>query len=61
MKCKLYEKRRWVFDLDENDVQYDIKAVLGMREDDERGTLYRVQWSDDTETEEPLSSLVNVL
>ena len=60
MKRRLYEKRRWVFELDEDDVQYDIKAIVGMREDDERGTLYRVQWSDDTETEEPLSSLVNV-
>ena len=60
MKRRLYEKRRWVFDLDENDVQYDTKAILGMREDAERGAVYRVQWSDDTETEEPLSSLVNV-
>ena len=39
-KRRLYEKRRWVFDLDDDDVEYDIKAILGMREDDERGTLY---------------------
>ena len=60
MKKKLYERRRWVFDLEEDEVQYDIKAIVGVREDEERGTLYRMRWSDDTETEEPASSLVNV-
>ena len=40
MKRKLYEKHRWGFDLDEEDVHYDIKAIVGVREDDERGTLY---------------------
>ena len=60
MKHRLYEKCRWVFNLDENDVQYDIKAILDMRDDDEQGTVYKVQWPGDTETEEPLSSLVNV-
>ena len=64
MKRKLYnvmyERRRWCFDLDEDGVQYDIKEIVDMREDDERGTLYRVRWSDGMETDEPLSSLVKV-
>ena len=33
---------------------------MGVREDNERGKLYKGRWSDDSETEEPLSSLVNV-
>ena len=34
--------------------------ILSKREDDELGLLYRVQWDDDTVTEEPASSLVNI-
>ena len=60
MKRRLYDRRRWVWDLQEEQVQWDVKAILSRREDEELGTVYRVQWSDDTVTEEPASSLVNV-
>ena len=60
MKRRLYEKRRWVWDIDEQEVQYDITAIVGAREAGELGRLYSVKWADGTETEEPMSSLVNV-
>ena len=31
MKKRLYEKRRWVWDIDEADVQYDVKGIVGSR------------------------------
>ena len=60
MKCRLYDRRRWKWDLEEAEVQWDVKAILSKREDEELGVVYSVQWSDDTVTEEPASSLVNV-
>ena len=41
-------------------MQYDIIAIVGMQEDDELGRLHKVKWADGTETEEPMSSLLNV-
>ena len=46
--------------MQEEEVQWDVKAILSKREDEDLGVVYRVQWSDDTVTEEPASSLVNV-
>ena len=56
MKKRLYEKRRWVWDIDEAEVQYDVKGIIGSKMVG-RVKLYRVVWSDDTETDEPLAHL----
>ena len=60
MKRRLYNRRRWPWDLQVEEVQWDVKAILSRREDEELGVVYSVQWSDATVTEEPASSLVNV-
>ena len=59
MKKRLYEKRRWVWDIDEADVQYDVKGIVGSKMVG-KVKLYRVVWSDDTETDEPLAHLATV-
>ena len=56
MKRKLYEKRRWVWDVKEEQVQYDVQSVDSKRMLD--GIWwYSVTWSDGDKTEEPRVNL----